>query len=242
MAHHPERPGPRGPGRSVVARASRSRARGSTGRACWHARRAGGEASGAATPRSGHHLGVEKPPVAVPAGNDLELRLLDEDDAVALQRAIDESRDHLVPFMPFATTDPSDLGFRRSWIGQCRGAFFTGQRFQYGIIRADEVIGGCSIDPVDDRTASIGFWVHVEHVRRGVASAVATALTQVALEAGYEVVRIRHDRANAASGSIAARLGYERIGEEPHSIDAPGQTGTSVVWTLTRTPSTPRST
>ncbi|MDT0276376.1 GNAT family N-acetyltransferase [Blastococcus goldschmidtiae] len=178
---------------------------------------------------------MQAPPVAVTAGPDLVLRLLDEDDAVALQRAIDESRDHFAPFMPFATTDPSGLAFRQSWIRQGREAFFTGQRFQYGIIRAGEVIGGCSIDPVDDRTASIGFWVHVEHVRQGVASAVAAALTQAALEAGCEIVRIRHDRANAASGSIAARLGYERIGEEPHSIDAPGQTGTSVVWTLTRT-------
>ena len=178
---------------------------------------------------------MQTPPVVVTAGHDLELRLLDEDDAVALHRAIDESRDHLAPFMPFATTDPTSLAFRRSWIGRCREAFFSGQRFEYGIVRADEVIGGCSIHPVDDRTASIGFWVHAEHVRRGVASAVAAALTQAALAAGCEIVRIRHDRANAASGSIAARLGYQRIGEEPHSIDAPGQTGTSVVWTFSRT-------
>ena len=168
------------------------------------------------------------------AGNDLELRLLAENDAVALQRAIDESRDHLLPFMPFATTDPSNLAFRRSWLAQCREAFSTGQRFQYGIIRAGEVIGGCSIDPLDDRTASIGFWVHVEHIRQGVASAVAAALTQAAFQAGCDKVRIRHDQSNAASGSIAAGLGYECIGEEPHSIDAPGQTGTSVVWALTR--------
>ena len=177
---------------------------------------------------------MRTPPVAVTAGSDLELRLLTEDDAVALQRAIDESRDHLVPFMPFAATGPSGLAFRRSWIKECREAFRTGQRFQYGIIRADEVIGECSIHPIDDRTAAKGFWVHVEHVRQGVASAVASALTRAALEAGCEIVRIRHDRANKASGSIAERLGFERIGEEPHSIDAPGQTGTSVVWTLTR--------
>jgi len=178
---------------------------------------------------------MQTPPVAVTAGSDLELRLLDEDDAVALQRAIDESRDHLAPFLPFATTDPSDLAFRRSWIRQCREDFFAGRWFQYGLIRAGTVIGGCGIRPIDDRTASIGFWVHVAHVRQGVASAVAAALTQVALEAGCAIVRIRHDRANTASGAIAARLGYERIGEEPHSIDAPGQTGTSVVWVLTRT-------
>lgn len=177
---------------------------------------------------------MQTPPVALAAGSDLELRLLEEGDAVALQRAIDESLDHLLPFMPFATTDPSDLAFRQSWIKECREAFRTGQRFSYGIFRTDEVIGECSIHPIDDRTASIGFWVHVEHVGQGVASAVAASLTQAALEAGCEAVRIRHDRANAASGSIAARLGYERVGEEPHSIDAPGQTGTSVVWVLKR--------
>lgn len=92
------------------------------------------------------------------------------------------------------------------------------------------MIGGCSIDPVDERTASIGFWVHAGHVRTGVATAVAVALTDAALRAGWETVRIRHDRANVVSGVIARRLGYRRVGEEPHSIDAPGQTGTSVVW------------
>ena len=178
---------------------------------------------------------MQIPPVAVTAGKDLELRLLDDHDALALQAAIDESRDHLVAFMPFATNDPTDLEFRRSWIGECRDAFAAGKRFQYGIIRASKVIGGCSIDPVDDRTASIGFWVHVQHVRQGVATAVAAALTKTALEAGWQTVRIRHDRANVASGSIAVRLGYQRIGEEQHSIDAPGQTGTSVVWTLSTT-------
>ncbi|WP_158544755.1 GNAT family N-acetyltransferase [Blastococcus sp. TF02-09] len=178
---------------------------------------------------------MQTPPVALTAGSDLELRLLHEDDAAALQRAIDESRDHLTPFMPFATADPPGLSHRRSWIAKSRDAFRTGQRFHYGILRAGEVIGECSIHPVDGRMASIGFWVHVAHVRQGVASAVAVALTKAALQAGCDLVRIRHDRANAASGSIAARLGYERLGEEPHAIDAPGQTGTSVVWLLTRT-------
>ena len=173
---------------------------------------------------------MEHPPTELTAGRELTLCLFDPGDAPALSRAIEESRDHLTPFMPFATNDPRDLDFRRSWIEACRDAFADGERFQYGIVRGGEVIGGCSIEPVDERTASIGFWVHVGHVRTGVATAVATALTDAALRAGCETVRLRHDRANVASGVIAERLGYRRLGEEPHSIDAPGQTGTSVVW------------
>jgi RimJ/RimL family protein N-acetyltransferase len=135
-----------------------------------------------------------------------------------------------VAHLPEQAAVGSDVEFRREWIEECRNAFCAGERFECGIVRADRVIGACTIHPVDDRTASIGLCVHVAHLRRGVATAVAAVLTETALGAGYRTVRIRHDRANPASGAIAARLGHECLGEEPHSIDAPGQTGTSVVW------------
>lgn len=167
-------------------------------------------------------------------GEKLYLRVLDISDAPALTRAIDESRSHLVPFLPFATNDPADEDFRRSWIGRCQEEFLAGVRFQYGIVQGDEIIGGCSIDPVTERMASLGFWIHAKHTRQGIATAVAGVLRDAALDAGYDTVRIRHDRANTASGAIADRLGFQWVGEEDHSIDAPGQTGTSVVWHFRR--------
>jgi RimJ/RimL family protein N-acetyltransferase len=59
---------------------------------------------------------------------------------------------------------------------------------------------------------------------------VAVALTKTALEVGFTTVMLRHDEANQVSGVIAARLGFTFVRQEPHTIDAPGQTGRSVVW------------
>jgi RimJ/RimL family protein N-acetyltransferase len=160
--------------------------------------------------------------------------VLEVEDAEDLQRAIEESRFHLEPFMPFVSHDPRGLAFRKRWIAQRREAFAAGTAFQYGIVRRGAIVGGCGIIPRSPHTASIGFWVHPDHTRQGVATAVAGTLTKTAIEVGFTTVMIRHDEANQVSGVIAARLGFTFVRQELHAIDAPGQTGRSVVWQFER--------
>ena len=158
------------------------------------------------------------------------LRRLVVTDASALHAAIEDSREHLRPFLPFASTDPHDLEFRLNWIERVHASFEDGQSFNYGIFEGAELVGGCSIDPKQGTEASIGYWVHVAHTRRGHATAAAGALRDAAIDVGFGPVLLRHDAANEASAAIARKLGFQRVRAEPHSIDAPGQTGTSIVW------------
>lgn len=53
-----------------------------------------------------------------------------------------------------------------------------------------------------------------------------------AVSAGFSTALIRHDQANNASGAIAQKLGFQFVRSEAHAIDAPGQTGTTLVWAL----------
>lgn len=148
-----------------------------------------------------------------------------------LDAAIEASRLHLTPFMPWASTDATDPAFRPNWLRERVHAFDAGASFAYGMFDAlGAVMGGCGIEPLPGDEASIGYWVHASHVRRGVGTSAANALTQAALNAGCRRVWLRHDEANVGSRAIAERLGYTLVRSEPHSIDAPGQTGTSLVW------------
>ncbi len=155
-------------------------------------------------------------------------------DAERLHSLIEASRDHLRPFLPWASTDPSDLSFREEWLARAIEDFDHAVSFGYGIFEPDgRLIGGCGIHPVDTHSATIGYWVGSSDVRRGFATGAASALTDVALSAGWTRIIIRHDEANLASRAIAERLGFELIRSEPHSIDAPSQTGTTLVWNRT---------
>ena len=51
---------------------------------------------------------------------------------------------------------------------------------------------------------------------------------------GIECVEIHHDRANVASGRVAAAAGFVHIGERPRRPDAPGQEGVELIWRLDR--------
>ena len=141
------------------------------------------------------------------AVDGLLLRRLTKEDAAPMQTGIRASREHLVRFMPFASADPDHLEFRRQWIDHVAERFDQGSSFNCGIVKNGVVVGGCSIPPKAHGAAAIGYWVHVDHTRRGYASAVARALRDAAVDAGFSPVLLRHDQANIASKVIAEGLG-----------------------------------
>lgn len=69
----------------------------------------------------------------------------------------------------------------------------------------------------------IGYWCHVDHLGRGVATRAARALT--ALPAGLPTVdrvEIHCDEANLRSAAVARRLGYRLDRVEAAGVRAPG--------------------
>jgi len=81
----------------------------------------------------------------------------------------------------------------------------------------------------------IGYWVHVDHLRRGVATAAARALLEAAIELpDIDRVEIRCGAANGASAAIPRKLGFrlDRVDEKARS--APGESGRLMVWVFER--------
>ncbi len=168
----------------------------------------------------------------------ITLRRWQTSDVPALAAAIRVSIDHLRPWMPWIAAEPVEESTRAAWIEQCNADWAAGGDVILGIFADDLVVGGTGLHRRSDQdTLDIGYWVHVDHVRRGIAREAATMLTDAAFATpGINAVDIHHDRANVASRGVPEALGFELIAETPRPITASGEIGIDCQWRLERGP------
>lgn len=167
---------------------------------------------------------------------DLLIRRWRRTDALAQAAAVRESLDHLRPWMPWAASEPLPMEERRAMLARAERAWETGDEYSYGLFVGRRVAGaGSLVRRIGPGGFEIGYWVHVDHVRRGYATTLAAALTDVAFGLpDITRVEIHHDLANLASGRVPPKLGFEVVGDEPDEVAAPGEVGTSRIWRMTR--------
>lgn len=180
-------------------------------------------------------MGARRPPDVLAAGR-WELRRLRARDAPAVDAAVTASLEHLRPWMPWVADEPLPPDRRRALAGGWEAAFDAGEEFVYGAFDGPVLVGMLGLHRrLGPAGLEIGYWVHVDHLRLGIATAGAAALTTAAfgLE-GIEVVEIHHDRANTVSGRVPARLGFTDGGEMAADRRAPAATGVHRVWRMAR--------
>lgn len=167
----------------------------------------------------------------------LVVRCYHPQDAPLLMAAVQESLEHLKPWMPWAHQEPQNLQQRIAWLRQCRGKFDLGEEFTYGIFNPDEtaVLGGTGLHPRVGRDAlEIGYWIHVNFINQGLATEVAAALTKIAFEI-HDVARveIHCDPKNFRSAAVPQKLGFVYEATLRQRIeDHTGQKRDSMIWTL----------
>jgi RimJ/RimL family protein N-acetyltransferase len=181
---------------------------------------------------------MTSPPETLTHGQ-VTLRRWRRDDEAALLTAVIESQDELRRWMPWAESYDQDRA--GAFLRDCEVQWASGHGFAYAIVVSGQIVGSAGLhDRVGDKGLEIGYWVHSDWTGRGIATAAAAALTSAALAMpGIDRVEIYHDAANVASGRVPAKLGYTRLGERPPRDlcpAAPAETGTDVVWQLTRQP------
>jgi RimJ/RimL family protein N-acetyltransferase len=148
--------------------------------------------------------------------------------------AVNESLVHLAPWMPWAQARAS-LKSMAAYLRSVDASWDALDEFGYLIRPADgdAVIGGCGLHTRRARPGAleIGYWVHVAHTGRGLATETARALTTTALGLpGVDSVVIRVDAANAPSLGVPRRLGYRLDRTERRLPEAPGEVGELMVW------------
>jgi RimJ/RimL family protein N-acetyltransferase len=167
----------------------------------------------------------------------LVIRCWDPSDAPLLKAAIDANLEHLYPWMTWVNQEPTDLQTKIETLRRFRGNFDMGKDLVYGIFNPaeTEVWGGTGLHPrVGHDGFEIGYWIHKDQVRKGLASEAAAALTRVALEVnGMRRIEIHCALENEASAGVARKLGYHLDGALRKRLKtADGLARDEMAWTM----------
>lgn len=163
-----------------------------------------------------------------------ELRRLSRGHAEDLNRAINESREHLMPWMPWAAGQ--DLQQTAEFLRRSEDAWEAGQAYEYAITSGGTTVGSCGLmRRIGPGGLDIGYWLHSGWTGRGLATTAVSAL----VDAGFGLpetdrMEIHHDAANHASAGVPRRLGFTEVGRVrvPEGPSAPGETGIDVTWRM----------
>ncbi len=167
----------------------------------------------------------------------LTLRRWRPEDAPLLGVAIEASAEHLRPWMAWIRHEPMSDADRKELIVSWGNDWLDGGDVLLGAFLGEVVVGSCGLHRrAGPEVLEIGYWVHVDHLRKGYATEMARELTNVALSVpGITRVEIHHDAANIASRAVPGSLGFQFDSETPVERTAPAEVGSSVIWSMTTT-------
>jgi RimJ/RimL family protein N-acetyltransferase len=175
----------------------------------------------------------------------LVVRCWEPKDAPLLQTAAAESREHLLPFMPWALEEPQTVEQKVELIRRFRSKFDRGEDYVYGIFSRDEAraVGGTGLHTrLTGNALEIGYWLHKDFINQGLTTESAAALTKVAFELYHvERMEIHCSVENHASAAIPRKLGYIHEATRRRLGYANGRVTDSMIWTIfaSEYPSTP---
>ncbi len=166
----------------------------------------------------------------------LVLRCWQPADAALLKAAVDVSIEHLRPWMPWASHEPTDLDAKIAMLRRWRGEFDLDKDYVYGIFdRAERTALGSS--GLHTRhgpdVREIGYWVRADRVNTGIATETAAALTKVAFEVTkVQRVEIHCDPRNDRSAAVPRKLGYAHEATLRRRSHAGSEPRDTMIWTL----------
>jgi RimJ/RimL family protein N-acetyltransferase len=159
------------------------------------------------------------------------------EDFDALWEALQESRDRLRPWLPFADQSEDDL---REWLARTVAKWITREMLGMGIIERDtgRLVGniGLMIHGWNIGSFEIGYWLRTSAAGHGYMSEAVRLISDFAfdhLEANR--VMIRCDAENTRSAAVPTRLGFTLEGRLRRDFATPdGHIADTLVFSLIR--------
>ncbi|MGW2371063.1 MULTISPECIES: GNAT family N-acetyltransferase [Kitasatospora] len=163
-------------------------------------------------------------------------RFRGEADLPEFFRVIEESLEHLRPWMPWVAEH--SVAKTTAFLAERPALWESGKDFTYAILLEGAIVGACGLFRREDTAVNgreIGYWLHPAATGRGIATRAARALAEQAFRfPGVDFVEIVHDPANLASAAVPARLGFTEHSRRPAEALAPAETGEEQIWRLHR--------
>ena len=165
------------------------------------------------------------------------IRCWNPEDAPLLKATIDANREHLRPWMPWASGEPQSIDEHVELLRRFRGQFELDQDYIYGIFNQEEtqVIGGTGLHTrLGADAREIGYWIHVDYINQGYGTEVTSALIKVAFEIDQvNRVEIHCDPENTGSAAIPRKIGLTHEATlRARVFDSDGKPRDTMIWTL----------
>lgn len=149
-------------------------------------------------------------------GEHVLVRPYRESDAAAVREAVEESREHIRPWLPFADAHQT-LEESRDWIIHQMAKWLLREDMIIGIWEkaTQRYLGGSGLHPHDwkCRSFEIGYWLRASATGRGYMTETVRLLIDYACtELSAKRIMIRCDVRNTRSAAIPQRLGFVQEG------------------------------
>ncbi len=161
------------------------------------------------------------------------------DDAPALWEAIEESREHLSPWLPWVIGyDHPDRA--REFVVRAYANWLLRTDLAVGVfdLQTGRLLGGAGLHRIDWRVRSfeIGYWLRASAQGQGYVTDAVRALVRMAFELlDANRVEIRMDVRNVRSRRVAERLGFTHEGTlRRNMLDADGHLRDTHIYAMVR--------
>ena len=155
------------------------------------------------------------------------LRLLEPGDSPALLAAYLRSRAHLRPFDPDRPDWFWTLEGQQKRVDALVRATAEGTELACTMVRGERVLGCVTLTAITMGpflSARIGYWVDVEEIGKGLATAAVGAVCTIAdTELGLHRIEASTMLSNVASQRVLARNGFTDIGVAPNYLHINGR-------------------
>ncbi len=172
--------------------------------------------------------------LALELGEGAQLRALEPWHADEFAAHVDRIRDHLKPWIPFASKI-YDADGARVLLQRFADFYVADKGRLYGIWLGGELSGGTLFKEFDAQTGicEVGVWLAPWATGKGLITRAVTHMIDWAVdERGMQRVEWRTDPRNERSRAAAARLGMTREGVLRSTFPLNGQRHDSEVWSV----------
>ncbi|MEU4606299.1 GNAT family protein [Kribbella sp. NPDC023972] len=157
---------------------------------------------------------------------DVLLRIATLDDAAGLADAYIRSWDHLKPWEPDRPDSWFTAAGQRDRLTSSLERYKDGRTVPWVLVEADRIVGAITLNdlvPGPFRSASLGYWLAIDAVGRGLATRAVEAVAEIA-DTELRLHRIEASTLthNEASQRVLLRNGFAQIGMAPTYLHIAG--------------------